>query len=319
MRAVYCDSRSVGLRDDLPEPRPEQGEVVLKVRAVGICDTDLQLARGYMGFQGILGHEFLGETSEGQRVTAEINNACHACSTCLQGRTHHCPNRSVLGILNHDGAMADRVAVPARNLHQVPDAIDDLHAVFIEPLAAAFRVTEQVELGPGVSMAILGDGKLGTLCAWVARLMGADTHLIGKHHAKLALAGKNIRTHLLETSDSLEHTFDVVADCTGSKTGLPTALRLVRPCGTIVLKTTVAGEYGVDLAPIVIDEVRVVGSRCGPFPRAIDALAAGQIDVQPLIDSVYSLDEAEKAFEAAGGKGAKKVLIEVAGRGHAGH
>jgi threonine dehydrogenase-like Zn-dependent dehydrogenase len=319
MRAVYCDGRSVRLRKDLPDPRPEPGEVVLKVRAVGICDTDLQLARGYMGFQGILGHEFLGETPEGQRVTAEINNACHACPTCLQGRANHCPNRSVLGILNHDGAMADRVAVPARNLHQVPDAIDDLHAVFIEPLAAAFRITEQVDLGPGVSVAILGDGKLGTLCAWAARLTGAAIHLIGKHPAKLALAGEDIKTHHLETSQSLSHSFDVVADCTGSKTGLPTALRLVRPCGTVVLKTTVAGEYAVDLSPIMIDEVRVVGSRCGPFPKAIEALAAGRIDVRPLIDSVYSLDQAEKAFETAGGKGAKKILIEVAGHGHSRH
>ena len=165
MCAVYCDGCSVRLRRDLPSPVPLPGEVVLKVRAVGICDTDLQLAQGYMGFQGILGHEFVGETSSGQRVTAEINNSCHACPTCHGGRQNHCPNRSVLGILNHDGAMADFVSVPARNLHEIPDAIDDHSAIFIEPLAAAFRITEQITLGPGIRFAILGDGKLGMLCA----------------------------------------------------------------------------------------------------------------------------------------------------------
>jgi threonine dehydrogenase-like Zn-dependent dehydrogenase len=311
MRAVYCDGRSVALRQDYPEPRPAEGEVVIAVKTVGICDTDLQLAQGYMGFRGILGHEFLGQIGDGQRVTAEINNSCHVCPACLQGRANHCPNRSVLGILNHDGAMADRVAVPSRNLHAVPDSIDDLQAIFIEPLAAAFRITEQVELGPGVSMAILGDGKLGILCAWVTRSMGARVHLIGKHSDKLALAGEDIKTHLLDAVAPLERSFDVVADCTGSATGLATALRLVRPCGTVVLKTTVAGEHSVGLSPIVIDEVRVVGSRCGPFPKAIACLAEGRIDVRRLIDRVYPLDEGERAFEAARGKGAKKVILRV--------
>ena len=162
MRGVYCDGISVRLRDDLPVPEAGDGEVVLNVRAVGICDTDLQLARGYMGFRGVLGHEFVGQTASGRRVTAEINNACHRCPTCLAGRPQHCPNRTVLGILRHDGAMADVVRVPERNLHDVPDALEDREAVFIEPLAAAFRITEQLELGPDVRMAVLGDGKLGT-------------------------------------------------------------------------------------------------------------------------------------------------------------
>ena len=313
MRGVYCDGKSIQLCLDLPEPAPAAGEVVLKVRAAGICDTDLQLARGYMGFRGILGHEFVAETDQGRRVTAEINNACRRCPTCRAGRPSHCPNRSVLGILNHDGAMADFVAVPSQNLHEVPDAIEDVQAVFIEPLAAAFRITEQIALGPGVSIAILGDGKLGLLCAWVARRSGATVHLIGKHPSKLALAGDGIETHALESTQRFDRSFDVVADCTGSKTGLATALRLVRPCGTVVLKTTVAGEYTADLAPIVIDEVRVIGSRCGPFPNAIAALAERRIDVRPLIEAVYPLRAAEQAFAAAGAKGARKVLIEVPG------
>jgi threonine dehydrogenase-like Zn-dependent dehydrogenase len=311
MRGVYCDGSSVRLRRDLPGPDAAEGEVVLKVRAVGVCDTDLQLSRGYMGFQGILGHEFVGETVEGRRVTAEINNACHHCETCLSGRPQHCPDRTVLGILNHDGAMADRVAVPGRNLHDVPDSIDDHQAVFIEPLAAAFRISQQVDLGPGVRFAVLGDGKLGILCAWVARLSGANVHLIGKHSSKLALAGEGITTHTLDAARRLGRPFDTVADCTGSKSGLPTALKLVRPCGTVVLKTTVAGEYAADLSPVVIDEVRVVGSRCGPFTESIDALARGKIDVRPLIGAVYPLDDAEEAFRAAAAKGAKKVIMGV--------
>ena len=312
MRAVYYDATSVRLTRDHPEPVAGPGEVVLTVRAVGVCDTDIQLARGYMGFRGVLGHEFDGRTPDGRRVTAEINNACQDCDTCRAGLPTHCPNRTVLGILNHDGAMADRVTVPERNLHFIPDSIDDHQAVFIEPLAAAFRITEQVDLGPGVSIAVLGDGKLGLLCAWVARLTGAQVHLVGKHPAKLALAGEVVQTHPLGDS-GFSRRFDVVADCTGSKTGLPTALRLVRPCGTVVLKTTVAGEFTIDLASVVIDEVRIVGSRCGPFPKAIEALASGRVDVRPLIGAVLPLDRAEEAFEMASAKGARKVLMDVAG------
>ena len=165
MRGVYCDGVSVRLRRDLPAPEPGAGDVVLKVRAAGICETDLQLVRGYMGFRGVLGHEFIGETADGRRVTAEINNPCRRCDTCHAGRPQHCPNRTVLGIFNHDGAMAERVSVPEANLHEVPDSIGDRTALFIQPLAAAFRITEQIDLGPGTSLAILGDGKLGLLCA----------------------------------------------------------------------------------------------------------------------------------------------------------
>lgn len=311
MRGVYCDGASLHLRHDLSRTEPGPGEIAVKVRIVGICDTDLQLARGYMDFRGIPGHEFIGETLKGQRVTAEINNSCHNCATCRSGRSQHCPNRTVLGIFNHDGAMADVVNVPSRNLHNIPDAIDDQTAVFIEPLAAAFRITEQIELGPDVTMAILGDGKLGMLCARVARLTGARVHLVGKHPEKLAIAGEKIVTHTLDEVRELGRIFDVVADCTGSKSGLPTALKLVQSCGTVVLKTTVAGEFTIDLAPIVIDEVKIIGSRCGPFPKAIAALEAGMIDVRPLIGAIYSLDQADAAFEAAAVKGAKKILMNV--------
>ncbi|MDX2037502.1 MAG: alcohol dehydrogenase catalytic domain-containing protein [Isosphaeraceae bacterium] len=311
MRGVYCDGRSVELRTDLESPKPSPGETLLRVRAAGICDTDLQLARGYMGYRGILGHEFVGVDSQGRRFTSEINHACRACPTCAAGRPGHCPNRTVLGILGHDGAMADYVRVPVANLHSVPDSIDDIHAVFIEPLAAAFRIPEQVSLGPGVRIAILGDGKLGLLCAWVARLTGARTTLVGKHREKLALAGPGIETLALSEIEGERLDFDVVADCTGSSTGLPTALRMVRPRGTLVLKTTVAGEYAIDLSGIVIDEVTVVGSRCGPFARAIDALDRGEIDVAPLIGEVHDLDDAEEAFRRAATKGSRKIILRI--------
>ena len=311
MRGLFCDGSKVEFRRELPNPNLKLGETLLRVRTVGICDTDLQLAQGYMGFQGILGHEFLGETADGKRVTAEINNPCRECPTCRAGRPRHCPNRSVLGILNHDGAMADWVAVATQNLHSVPDAIDDLQAVFIEPLAAAFRILEQIDLDDSVSFAVLGDGKLGILCAKVARLTGARVHLIGKHPEKLKLAGRSIETHVLGSLDPGLEKFDVVADCTGSATGFPAALRLVRPCGTIVLKTTVAGTYELNLALVVIDELRVIGSRCGPFPKAIDALARGTIDVGPLIGSIYPLDAAEEAFRTAAIKGSRKVVLQV--------
>jgi threonine dehydrogenase-like Zn-dependent dehydrogenase len=262
-----------------------------------------------MGFRGILGHEFVGETADGCRVTAEINNACHACPTCEAGMTGHCPNRTVLGILNHDGAMADFVAVPEGNLHAVPETVPDREAVFIEPLAAAFQMVEQVQPARGTRVAILGDGKLGLLCTWAARLSGADVTLIGKHPEKLALAGEDVAVTKLEHAGELRRTFEVVVDATGSQDGLATALGLVRPRGTIVLKTTVAGPHEVDLSPMVIDEVRLLGSRCGPFPPAIAALAARRVQVGVLIEAEFPLDQAGAAFVAAGRRGARKVVL----------
>ena len=311
MRGVYCDGSSIRLRRDLPVPAPSSDEILVAVRTVGICDTDIQLAKGYMQFQGVLGHEFVGMTESGARVTAEINNACRHCETCRAGNLGHCPNRSVLGIFRHDGAMADYVAVQSANLHKIPDAIDDDEAVFIEPLAAAFRISEQLDLSSETKVAVLGDGKLGLLCTWILREDGCKVTLIGKHQDKLALAGAGIDTKLIGNPAIEARTFDVVVDATGSPTGFPSALKLVRPCGTVVLKTTVAGDYTINLAEVVIDEIRVVGSRCGPFTKAIQALANRRVDVRPLIGAKYSLDQAEEAFQAAGSKGARKILIHA--------
>jgi threonine dehydrogenase-like Zn-dependent dehydrogenase len=207
--------------------------------------------------------------------------------------------------------MADLVCVPERNLHFIPDDIDDQEAVFVEPLAAAFRIPEQIVLGPGMTITVVGDGKLGLLCAWVARSLGSEVTLVGKHPEKLRLAGESIRPIVLNQIASIARSQDMVVDCTGSTSGLETALSLVRPCGTVILKTTVAGPHSTSLAPIVIDEIRVIGSRCGPFPKAIDALKNRSIDVKPLIGAEFALDHAEEAFRAAGQRGAKKILLTV--------
>jgi threonine dehydrogenase-like Zn-dependent dehydrogenase len=311
MRGVICDGSTIHLRRNLEPPVSAAGEIEVRVKVVGICDTDLQLAKGYMGFRGILGHEFVGITDEGRRITAEINNPCLVCPTCQAGLSQHCPNRTVLGILGHDGAMADRVCVPRGNLHAIPDSIEDREAVFIEPLAAAFRVPEQIPIGPSTRLTVVGDGKLGILCAWVARGLGAEVSLVGKHPEKLSMGGESIRPILLAEARSIARSQDVVVDCTGSTTGLEAALGLVKPCGTVVLKTTVAGKHETSLAPIVIDEVRVIGSRCGPFPKAIAALDSKAIDVRPLIGAEFPLDRAEEAFRAAAERGARKVLMMV--------
>lgn len=315
MRGFYCDGARVALRRDLPPACAREGEVLLRVRAVGICDTDLQIARGYMGFRGVLGHEFVGVDARGDRYVAEINNACRRCETCLAGRPTHCPTRTVLGIVGHDGAMADEVTAPRENLHRVPDSISDHEAVFVEPLAAAFEVLEQVRVRGDDRVAVLGDGKLGLLTAWVLRGAAARVSLIGRHRHKLALAGDAIAQRTVDEAASLARSFDVVVDATGSATGLADAIRLARPRGTVVLKTTVAGEHALSLAPVVIDELTLVGSRCGPFDKAIEALAARTVDVRPLVSEVFSLDEAEAAFACAGRKGVAKVVIDVAREG----
>jgi threonine dehydrogenase-like Zn-dependent dehydrogenase len=323
MRAIVLAGDSLFCRNDYPPPTPAEGEVMVRVLRAGVCETDLQLIRGYMGFAGVLGHEFVGVAEsgplKGRRVVGEINCSCGTCATCRAGRPSHCPNRTVIGILNHDGAFADLIAVPQRNLHAVPDAISDDVAVFTEPLAAAFQIPAQVSVGRQDRVVVLGDGRLGNLCAQVLARLSSNVTVVGKHAEKLALLngppegghyGAGVATKLLADIEP-DHNADIVVDCTGSPTGLPTALSLVRPRGTIVLKTTVAGEQTMALAPIVIDEVTIVGSRCGPFDRALTALAAGDVRVLPLISARYGLSDGVAAIEHARNKPALKVLIDV--------
>jgi threonine dehydrogenase-like Zn-dependent dehydrogenase len=314
MRAIVLDDH-VNVVTERPAPTPAAGEVLVRVIKAGVCETDLQLIKGYMGFRGVLGHEFVGVAESGpfagRRVVGEINCACWNCETCRKGLPTHCPNRTVLGILNHDGAFADVIAVPQRNLHVVPDTLSPDVAVFTEPVAAAFQIPVQITIGHKDRIAILGDGRLGNLCAQVLARLSDHVLVIGKHPEKLAiLASMGIATTLL--SDSLEErAFDIVVDCTGSESGLPTALKLVRPRGTIVLKTTVAGQQTLAWAPFVIDEVTLVGSRCGPFDQALVALEQGHVQVQPLISDRFDLSRGLDALARAQTKGILKVLLDV--------
>jgi threonine dehydrogenase-like Zn-dependent dehydrogenase len=314
MRAIVLNEQ-VDVVSERPTPTPAPGEVLVRVLRAGVCETDLQLIKGYMGFRGVLGHEFVGVAESGPmagtRVVGEINCACWTCDTCRRGLPTHCPNRTVLGILNHDGAFADHIAVPQKNLHAVPDSLSDDVAVFTEPVAAAFQIPEQLAIAKKDRVAILGDGRLGNLCAQVLARLSGHVLVIGKHQEKLAiLDAMGIATARL--SDSLEpRSFDIVVDCTGSESGLPTAMRLVRPRGTIVLKTTVAGQQTLAWAPFVIDEVTLVGSRCGPFDKAIAALERGHVQVQGLISDRFDLSRGLDALARAQTKGTLKVLLDV--------
>ncbi|MFN5198947.1 MAG: MDR/zinc-dependent alcohol dehydrogenase-like family protein [Planctomyces sp.] len=313
MRAVVFDSR-LHFTPDATLRNPRGNEILVDVLQAGICETDLQLCQGYMGFQGILGHEFVGiaRTGQfaGQRVVGEINCPCHHCDTCRRGLISHCPHRTVVGILNHDGAFADTVLIPESGLHAVPDSISTETAVFVEPLAAACRIPQQIAMD-GQRVTVLGDGRLGNLCAQVLRHHGCHVHVIGKHPTKLNLLRElGINSSLLADL-SPDRSSDIVVDCTGSPTGLTTALQLVRPCGTIVLKTTVAATQTLHMAPFVIDEITLLGSRCGPFTDALQLLANGAITVAPLLSASYPLEDAEIAFTHAARKDTLKVLLNI--------
>jgi len=316
MRAVVLSGTRVSNVGDRPSPVPRDGEVLVRVLRAGVCETDLQLIKGYMGFSGVLGHEFVGIAESGKfkghRVVGEINCSCWACPTCEAGAPSHCPNRTVLGILNHDGAFADYIAVPQKNLHVVPDGMPTDVAVFTEPVAAAFQIPAQMTIHRHDRIVVLGDGRLGNLCAQVLAHLSKDVTLVGKHEEKLALLGRrrDIKTALLNDFPA-KRDVDIVVDCTGSPTGLPTALKVVAPRGTIVLKTTVAGEQTLALAPVVIDEVTILGSRCGPFDRALTALDTDEVDVLPMISARYSLDQGVEAIDHARTKPSLKVLIDV--------
>lgn len=307
-----------GLRFDAarPEPNEAPGEVGVDVQLAGICETDLQLMRGYMGFRGVLGHEFVGVarsgTFAGRRVVGEINCACRVCPTCLAGAATHCPRRTVIGILRRDGAFADRILVPPENLHLVPDELSTEHAVFVEPVAAAFRILEQRPMRAGERVVVLGDGRLGNLCAQVLRGAGGRVTVVGKHSRKLGLLSDLGLEAVARTDARPDREADVVVDCTGSPSGLADALAWVKPRGTIVLKTTVAAEHALSLAAIVIDEITLLGSRCGPFPPAIAALASGAVRVDRMIDAVVPLEEGVAALRAATTGDRLKTLLRVA-------
>jgi threonine dehydrogenase-like Zn-dependent dehydrogenase len=317
MRALVFD-QSLALDPKHPDPNPTDGDTLIKVRQAGICSTDLEITKGYMGFRGVLGHEFVGEVVNspqrdliGQRVCGEINIVCGRCDLCMSGLSSHCRSRSVLGILNHDGAFADLVRLPATNLHVLPKTIDDDQAVFIEPLAAAFQVLKQLNLDGRKWVTVLGDGRLGLLVAQVLRNAGCPVRVIGKHPEKMAMCEKwSIRSRSVDDIQP-RHDQDVVVDCTGSAAGFELAMQMTRPRGTIVLKSTVAAGKPLNLAPLVIDEINVIGSRCGPFREAIRALAEKQIDVISLIHRRMKLDQGIEAMNLAARPGVLKVILTM--------
>jgi threonine dehydrogenase-like Zn-dependent dehydrogenase len=317
MRALVFDSK-LAFDPRRAEPALTDGDTLLKVRQAGICATDLEIVKGYMQFRGVLGHEFVAEVISapdknlvGQRVVGEINCVCGRCDLCLSGLSTHCRNRTVLGILKHDGAFAEQVRLPAANLHVVPKNVDDDAAVFVEPLAAAFQVLKQIKLDGRRWVTVLGDGRLGLLVAQVLRNVDCPVRVIGKHPEKLEICHKwQIRSRPL--ADIVpRHDQDVVVDCTGSASGFELAMRMVRPRGSIVLKSTFAASRPMNLAPLVIDEIQVIGSRCGPFREAIRALSEKQIDVASLIHRRMKLEQGVEAMELASRPGVLKVLLTI--------
>ncbi|TAK32717.1 MAG: alcohol dehydrogenase [Chloroflexota bacterium] len=314
MLSVVFDGQ-MRVEPDYPRPRRGEGESLIRVTLAGICNTDLEIAAGYMGFRGVPGHEFVGVVQEsddpslhGQRVVGEINCGCGRCPDCFAGLERHCPQRSVLGILGRDGVFAEYTVLPDRNLHLVPSELEDVAAVFVEPVAAAFEILEQVHLLPTSRVIVLGDGKLGLLIAQVLAMAGCELVLLGHHLPKLEIArGLGIDARLSEQAPSARA--DVVVECTGSARGLAQAISLVRPRGTLVLKTTVTDKLELDLAPLVIDEITVVGSRCGPFAPALRALARGEIQVGPFVTEQHDLADAARAFDLARQPEALKVLL----------
>jgi threonine dehydrogenase-like Zn-dependent dehydrogenase len=303
MRALVFD-RKLEFRDDYPDPVTIPGESIVRVSIAGICGTDLEIARGYMQYRGVPGHEFAGRVVEsqnsslrGRRVVGEINAGCGRCMMCSAGLARHCPNRTVLGILGRDGAFAEFLRLPDVNLIPIPDSIADDIAVFVEPLAAAYEIFEQTHLARNQTIVVLGDGRLGALVALALKGEKYLPIVAGHHREKLArLAELGLET---AEESALRDKFDVVIECSGSGSGLRRAIELVRPRGKIILKSTAAAAAELNLAPIVVNEITVIGSRCGRFQPALDALAARKIDPRPLIDGTFALDDGIAAFEAA--------------------
>jgi len=308
MRALWLEKQHLTLRDDVPQPALS-GETVVRVLLAGICNTDIELTRGYYPFSGVPGHEFVGEV-DGKRVVGEINALCGSCEPCRAGRRTHCDRRTVLGIIGRNGAFAQYLSLPAANLHVVPDNVATDEAVFAEPLAAALEIQEQVTIGPEDRVLVVGDGKLGQLVAQTLALTGCRLVVVGHHRSKL----KRLKLRGIDTAedDAVEpRRFDIAVECTGNPTGFALARKALRARGTLVMKSTYAGDLTLNASSVVVDEITLIGSRCGPMPRALDLLAARSVDVRGLIDQIYSLNDAISAFEHAQRPGALKVLVRA--------
>jgi 2-desacetyl-2-hydroxyethyl bacteriochlorophyllide A dehydrogenase len=316
MQALWLEDRQLSMRQiDLPDAAAA-GEALIRVRLSGICGTDLELVRGYYPYTGVLGHEFVGEVVESPdpawlsaRVVGEINDACGTCETCRAGRPTHCEARTVLGISGRDGVHAEFVRLPLANLHRVPDSVTDEAAVFTEPLAAAVEIVTQVHIAPTDRVLLVGAGRLGQLVAQVLALTGAELHVAARHAVQQDLLhARGIAT--IAGADIAPRSYDVVVEATGSPSGLDLARAALRPRGTLVLKSTYAGEVTLNLSPFVVDEITIVGSRCGPFAPAIRLLERGDVDPTQLIAERYALSDGLKAMSRAAERGVMKVLLQ---------
>jgi threonine dehydrogenase-like Zn-dependent dehydrogenase len=312
MQALIYDGQ-LRFEVDVPEPTPTGDQALLKIRRAGICNTDLELIAGYMNFSGILGHEFVGEVIhgalQGKRVAGEINVTDGTCDFCQRGVPSQCRDRTAVGIAGHPGAFADYLALTSRNLHIVPDEVSDDAAVFVEPLAAALQVIEAVHISPRDRVVVIGAGKLGMLVAQVLKLVAPDLVVVVRREKQAKLL-QQWRITAVERSDLSPHRAQVVVDCTGSAEGFAQALELVEPRGTIVLKSTYVGIPQANLTRLAVDEIRVVGSRCGPFDAALRLLKHQLVDVESLIEGRYALSEGRAAFQRATQPGMLKVLLE---------
>src|SRR5215208_14983 len=315
MKALWLEKNKTFLRD-VPQPH-KPNEALIKIRMAGICSTDLELVKGYYPYTGILGHEFVGEIVEaeeaswiGQRVVGEINVSCNQCEQCLNRRSTHCENRTVLGIVNRDGTFAEFTQLPIANLHRVPDSVPDEMAVFTEPLAAALEIQQQVHIESSDCVLIIGAGRLGQLIAQTLALTGCDLHVVARHaNQKDLLLARGIK--IIDEEVIQPWRWDVVVEATGSPNGFALARKAIRPRGILVMKSTYKGEMSVNFSSIVVDEINLIGSRCGPFAPALRLMELRQVDPTVLIAEEFKLDDALKAFERAAETGVLKVLVQV--------
>jgi len=315
VKGIWLEGGQLRLRHGIPVPEPPPGEALVQVLAAGICNTDVELARGYYPYAGVLGHEFVGVVTSdgelgGQRVVGEINAVCGDCGACRAGRRSHCERRTVLGIVKRNGAFAEYLTLPVANLHVVPAAVPTDAAVFTEPLAAALQIQEQVEIGSDTRVLVVGDGKLGQLVARTLALTGCRLQVVGRYGPKLERLAR-LGIQALPADAVPAGAFDVAVECTGNHLGFGVAQRALRPRGTLVMKSTYADRLTLDASAVVVNELTLVGSRCGPFPKALALLAAGAVDVLSLVAARYPLERALDAFDHAQRPGTLKILFEV--------
>ena len=314
MNALWLENNAISLRN-VPQPN-KPNEALVKIRKAGICSTDLELVKGYYPYTGVLGHEFVGDVIEaddaawvGQRVVGEINAVCNQCEQCLNGRPTHCESRTVLGIVNRDGVFAEFATLPIANLHRVPASVPDEMAVFAEPLAAALEIQDQIQVKPTDRVLLVGAGRLGQLIAQTLALTGCNLRVVARHkHQQDLLKARGIR--IISEGEIKPWRWDVVVEATGSPSGFSLARQAIRPRGTLVLKSTYKGEMNVNFSSIVVDEIKIIGSRCGPFEPALRLMESKLVDPTVLIDSEFTLGESLKAFEHAAETGVLKVLVK---------